>query len=69
MQQYNNFIVRKGFLRTALIRLEHLRNANHPIKMTEMGLPWWSSGYDSVLLMQWGWVGFVDRELDPTGLN
>ena len=30
------------------------------------GLPWWSSGYDSVLPMQGAWVLFLVWELEPT---
>ena len=35
-------------------------------KFQDSGLPWWSSGQDSVLLMQGAWVQSMVRELDPT---
>ena len=34
-----------------------------------MGLPWWSSGWDSELPMQGAWVRSLVRELDPTCRN
>ena len=30
------------------------------------GLPWWSSGWDSLLPMQRGWIWSMVRELEPT---
>jgi len=30
-----------------------------------MGLPWWSSGLDSMLIIQGVGVQSLDRELDP----
>ena len=31
------------------------------------GLPWWSSGHDSMVPLQRAWVQSLVRELDPTG--
>ena len=34
-----------------------------------LGLPWWSSGWDSALPMQGAWVRSLDKELDPVCSN
>ena len=38
-------------------------------KKAVWGLPWWSSGWDSVLPVQGSWVQSLVRELDPTCCN
>ena len=35
----------------------------------KLGLPWWSSGWDSVLPIQEVWVWSLVRKLDPTRYN
>ena len=50
-----------------LLRQGRCKNMNKGTKIRNVweGLPWWSSGWDSMLPMQGAWVQSLVGELDP----
>ena len=66
---YGYFLIRVITGRNANSFLEHLGCTASKAIMEALGLPWWSSGWDSMLLMQGALVLSLVEELDPSCHN
>ena len=66
---YGYFLIRVITGRNANSSLEHLGCTASKAIMEALGLPWWSSGWDSMLPMQGTLVLSLVEELDPSCHN